>query len=177
MSFVFARAVIDFLFSLAFKLLAFLSKSVPSSSSWFVCVIIECKIQNTGVMDITDTTYSLLLISEELMQQDSADHLERLVLSPIHHLIIFANVLTQQPTEQFCLYCSNTFGGHHTCTRTCTRTRTRTHAHTQSYIANTYSHINVTIWAPYMLTYIPQYIVMYYHNVLFYIISNIQKMI
>ncbi len=48
-----------------------------------------------------------------------------------------------------------------------------------SYIANIYSHINVTIWAPYMLTYISQYmesgnswciiqyIVIYYHNVLF----------
>ncbi len=28
-------------------------------------------------MDITDTTYSLFLIPEELMQQDTADHLER----------------------------------------------------------------------------------------------------
>ncbi len=49
-----------------------------------------------------------------------------------------------------------------------------------SYIVNTYSHINMTIWAPYMLTYIPQYmesgnslciiqyIVIYYHNVLLY---------
>ncbi len=58
-----------------------------------------------------------------------------------------------------------------------------------SYIANTYSHINVTIWAPYMLTYIPQYmesgnflciiqyIVTYYHNVLFYIITNILKIL
>ncbi len=34
------------------------------------------------------------------------------VLSHIHLLIIFVNVLTQQPTEQFCLYCSNTYGGH-----------------------------------------------------------------
>ncbi len=59
----FARALID-LFSLASKLLAFLSKSAPSSSSWFVWVIIECKIQNTEVMDITDTTHSLPLISE-----------------------------------------------------------------------------------------------------------------
>ncbi len=32
-------------------------------------------------MDITDTAYSLLLISEELMQQDTADHLERLMLT------------------------------------------------------------------------------------------------
>ncbi len=30
----------------------------------------------------------------------------------IHHLIVFTNVLTPQPTEQFCLYCSNTYGGH-----------------------------------------------------------------
>ncbi len=36
-----------------------------------VCVIIECKIQNTEVMGITDTTHSLLLISKELMQQDT----------------------------------------------------------------------------------------------------------
>ncbi len=28
-------------------------------------------------MDITDITHSLLLISEELMQHDTADHLER----------------------------------------------------------------------------------------------------
>ncbi len=34
------------------------------------------------------------------------------VLYHIHLLIIFANVLTPQPTEQFCLHCSNTFGGH-----------------------------------------------------------------
>ncbi len=32
-------------------------------------------------MDITDTAYSLLLISEESMQQDTADHLERLMLT------------------------------------------------------------------------------------------------
>ncbi len=38
---------------------------------------VECKIQNAEVMDITDSTHSLLLISEELMQQDTADHLER----------------------------------------------------------------------------------------------------
>ncbi len=104
-------------------------------------------------MDITDTTHSLLLISEELMQQDTADHLERPVrqlsqylyshqiegwtlkvlnflagkTSMLNHpiikcsfcsfvsyssLIIFVNVLTPQPTEQFWLYCSNTFGGH-----------------------------------------------------------------
>ncbi len=31
----------------------------------------------------------------------------------IHLLIIFVNMLTPQPTEQFCLYCSNTFGGHY----------------------------------------------------------------
>ncbi len=34
------------------------------------------------------------------------------VLSHIHLLIIYVNVLTPQPTEQFCLYCFNTFGGH-----------------------------------------------------------------
>ncbi len=34
------------------------------------------------------------------------------VLSNIHLLFIkFANVLTPQPTEQFCIYCSNTYGG------------------------------------------------------------------
>ncbi len=77
MTSVFARALIDFLFFLASKLLAFLSKSAPSSSYWFVCVIIECKIQNTEAMAITNTTHSVLLISEELMQQDTADHLER----------------------------------------------------------------------------------------------------
>ncbi len=63
-------------FLLTSKCLAFLSKSDPSSSSWFVCVIIECKTQNTEVIDITDTTHSLLLIPEELMQQDTSDHLE-----------------------------------------------------------------------------------------------------
>ncbi len=42
------------------------------------------------------------------------------VLSPIHNLIIFANVLTPQPTEQFCLYCSNTYGGHCICMYTFT---------------------------------------------------------
>ncbi len=76
MPFVFAIALIDFLFSFSIQI-TFLSKSAPSSSSWFVCVIIECKIQNTEVMDITDTTHSLLLIPEELMQQDTADYLER----------------------------------------------------------------------------------------------------
>ncbi len=44
-----------------------------------MCVIIECKIQNTEVMDITDTAYSLILIPEALMQQDTADRLERSV--------------------------------------------------------------------------------------------------
>ncbi len=34
------------------------------------------------------------------------------ILSHIHLLIIFVNVLTPQPTEQFCLYCYNIFGGH-----------------------------------------------------------------
>ncbi len=34
------------------------------------------------------------------------------VLSHIHLLTIFANVLTPQPREQLCLYCSNTYGGH-----------------------------------------------------------------
>ncbi len=34
------------------------------------------------------------------------------VLSLIHLLIIFVNVLTPQPTDQFCLYRSNTFGEH-----------------------------------------------------------------
>ncbi len=37
------------------------------------------------------------------------------VRSHIHLLIIFANVVTQQPTEQFCLYCSNTYGGYCIC--------------------------------------------------------------
>ncbi len=58
-----------------------------------------------------------------------------------------------------------------------------------SYIANTYSHINVTIWAPYMLTYfaqyvessnslcIIQYIIIYYHSVLFCIITNKLKIL
>ncbi len=79
MLFVFAIALIDF-FSFSMQMSCF-SKSAPSSSSWFVCVIIECKIQNAEVMDITDTTRSLLLISAELMQQDTADHLERPVRS------------------------------------------------------------------------------------------------
>ncbi len=76
MPFVFARALIGFLFSFSIQI-AFLSKSAPLSSSWFVCVIIDCRIQNTEVMYITDTTHSLLLIPEELIQQDTADHLER----------------------------------------------------------------------------------------------------
>ncbi len=33
--------------------------------------------QKTEVMDITDTTHCLLIIPEELMQQETADHLER----------------------------------------------------------------------------------------------------
>ncbi len=37
------------------------------------------------------------------------------ILSHIHLLIIFANVLTPQPTEQFCLYCSSTYGEHCMC--------------------------------------------------------------
>ncbi len=73
-------------FLLASKLPAFLSKSAPSSLFWFVCIIIECKIQNTEVMDINDTTYSLLLISEELMQPDTADHLERPVKQLFQYL-------------------------------------------------------------------------------------------
>ncbi len=54
-----------------------------------LCVVIECKIQNTEVMNITDSTDSLLLIPEELMQQDTADHLER----PVRQLF-----------QYFCLY-------------------------------------------------------------------------
>ncbi len=46
MPFVFAIALIDFLFSFSIQIACFLSKSVPSSSSWFVCVIIKRKIQN-----------------------------------------------------------------------------------------------------------------------------------
>ncbi len=87
MPFVFAIALIDFLFSFSIQI-AFLSKSAPSSSSWFKCVIIECKIQIAEVMDITDTTHSLLLISEELMQQDTADHLER----PVNCSITYAHI-------------------------------------------------------------------------------------
>ncbi len=64
MPFVFAIALTDFLFSFS----------------------IECKIQNAEVMDITDTTHSLLLISEELMQQDTADHLERPVRQLFQYL-------------------------------------------------------------------------------------------
>ncbi len=48
-----------------------------------MCVIIECKIQNTEVMDITDTTYSLLLIPEKVMRQDTDDHLESEATVPI----------------------------------------------------------------------------------------------
>ncbi len=141
-------------FILASKLLAFLSKSAPSSSSWFVCVITKYKIQNTEVMDITDTIHSLLLIPEELMQRhiwslrktrgatvpiltltsmsgmnskssfffcktcvEKANNKiwHSVILSHIHLLIIFANVLTPQPTEQFCLYCSSTYGEHCMC--------------------------------------------------------------
>ncbi len=35
------------------------------------------------------------------------------VLSHIHLLIIFTDFLTPQQTEQFCLYCPNTYGGHY----------------------------------------------------------------
>ncbi len=85
MTFVFAMDLTSS-FLLASKLLAFLSESAPSSSSWFVCVVIERKTQNAEAMDITDTTHSLLLISEELMQQDTVHHLERPVRQLFQYL-------------------------------------------------------------------------------------------
>ncbi len=39
-------------------------------------------------MDITDTTNSLLLISEELMQLNTADHLERPVRQLLQYLCL-----------------------------------------------------------------------------------------
>ncbi len=39
--------------------------------------MIKYKTQNAEARDITDATHSLLLISEELMQQDTAVHLEK----------------------------------------------------------------------------------------------------
>ncbi len=73
MPFVFPIALIYFLFSFSIQIAYISLKVSSSSSSWFVCVIIECKIQNAEVMDITDMTYSLLLIPGELMQQDTAE--------------------------------------------------------------------------------------------------------
>ncbi len=71
MPFVFARALIDFDFSFSIQIACF---SLKVSSLIFILVfesvIIECKVQNAEVMDITDTTHSLLLISEELMQNN-----------------------------------------------------------------------------------------------------------
>ncbi len=51
-----------------------------------LCVIIECKTQNAEAMDITIMTHSLLLLSEELMQQGTADHLERPVRQLFQYL-------------------------------------------------------------------------------------------
>ncbi len=86
-------------FLLISKSRTFLPKSAPSSSSWFVCVIIECKIQNTEVMDLNDMTHSLLLIPDKLIQQYTADHLERPVRQLFQYLCctyavqyIFVNV-------------------------------------------------------------------------------------
>ncbi len=91
MPFVFSIVLIlTYSFLLAPKLLAFLSKSAPFSSSCLVSVIIECKTQNAKAMDITDTTHSLLLISKQLIQQDTADHLER----PVRQLFQLAFLLT-----------------------------------------------------------------------------------
>ncbi len=73
----FAIALID-LFSFIIQIACF-SLKVCSLIFILVCVIVECKIHNAEVMDITDTTHSLLLIPEEFMQQDTADHLERYV--------------------------------------------------------------------------------------------------
>ncbi len=41
-----------------------------------MCVVIECKTKNAEAMDITDATHSLFIISEQLMQQYTADHLK-----------------------------------------------------------------------------------------------------
>ncbi len=84
MPFVFAIALID-LFSFSIQI-ACLSLKVSSLVFILVCVITECKIQNAEVMDITDTTQSLLLTPEKLMQQDTADHLERPVRQLVQYL-------------------------------------------------------------------------------------------
>ncbi len=85
MPFVFAIALIGFLFSFSIQVACY-SLKVSSLVFILVCVIIECKIQNAEVMDITDMAYSLLLIPEELMQQDTADYLERPVRQLFQYL-------------------------------------------------------------------------------------------
>ena len=86
MPFVFPIVLIDFLFSFSIQIACFSFRVGFLVSFWFVCVINECKIQNTEVINITDTTHSLLLISEELMQQDTAEHLERPVRQLFQYL-------------------------------------------------------------------------------------------
>ncbi len=55
---------------------------------------------------------SFYLVKHVCIETANNNMWHSVVLSHIHLLIIFANVLTPQPTEQFCLYCSNTYGGH-----------------------------------------------------------------
>ncbi len=64
-----------------------------------------------------------------------------LQLSHIHLLIIFANVLTPQPTEQFCLYCFNTYGGHSNIPQCCTSVNNSSNLHL--YIGHMRIHTSV----------------------------------
>ncbi len=86
MSFVFATALIDFRFSFSIQIASFSFKVRSLVFILVVCVIVKYKIQNTEVMDITDTANSLLFISLELLQQDTADHLERHVRQLFQYL-------------------------------------------------------------------------------------------
>ncbi len=78
-----------------------------SHNSNKLCVIIECKIQNTEVMDSTDTAYSLLLISEELMQQVTADHLERPVRQLFPYLCSLTHTHTHTHTHKYARWNEN----------------------------------------------------------------------
>ena len=82
MPFVFPIVLIDFLFSFSIQIACFSLK--VSSIIIFILVCVCC--QNAEAMDITDKTHSLLLISEELMQQDTAEHLERPVRQLFQYL-------------------------------------------------------------------------------------------
>ncbi len=60
-------------------------------------------------------TYAHINEWNELVEAANNKMGHSVVLSHIHLLIILANVLTPQPAEQFCLYCSNTYGRYCVC--------------------------------------------------------------